>query len=332
MGTTYRITIAGPPAAWDSVSDLPHEVTRRLEAINDQMSHYLPESELSRFNRIGPEIPFLVSEDFAIVLDYSLRLHRRSGGIFDPTLGPLIDAWGFGAAGALESPKDSQLRVRRGRVGADLLDWSHLRHLRKKAEGVNLNLSAVAKGHAVDAVVELLSQHGWDHILVEIGGELAVRGQSPAGRVWRVGVRSPAVPFTVGGDLAAIVTLERGALATSGNSENSYVNDQGDRLSHLIDPRSLRPVTRSLFSVTVWSTNCLDADGLATTLGVMGPETGNAWLKANSTAEALWVQVRSDGSPDFLATEGFPDWREATPTVTSGRPDSREEKQEVALP
>ncbi|MCP5524780.1 MAG: FAD:protein FMN transferase [Verrucomicrobiales bacterium] len=320
MGTTYRIRIAGPETARDPVDELPHEVSRRLEAINDQMSHYLPGSELSRFNRLGPGIPFPVSRDFASVMDYSLGLHRRSGGVFDPALGSLIDAWGFGPARAQEPIEAPQLPARREKVGADLLGWSEHRYLRKQVDSVNLNLSAVAKGYAVDAVVDLLSQRGWENILVEIGGELAVRGQNPSVRAWQVGVRSPAGSFMEGADLAAVVTLDHGALATSGNSENFHVNDQGERLSHLIDPRSLRPVTRPSFSVTVWSTNCLDADGLATTLSVMGPETGNAWLKANSTAEALWVQVRPDRSLGFLATEGFPEWRKVKPDVTAGRP------------
>ena len=332
MGTTYRIKIAGPDWARHSVEALPHEVTRRLEAINDQMSHYLLESELSRFNRFGPGIPFPVCADFAIVMDYSLGLHRRSVGAFDPTLGSLIDAWGFGAAGSPQPLDAPQLQARRARVGADLLDWSEHRYLLKKTDGVKLNLSAVAKGYAVDAVVDLLSRRGWSDVLVEIGGELAVRGQNPSGRAWQVGVRSPAVPFAQGRELAAVVTLEHGALATSGNSENFHVNDQGEQLSHLIDPRSLRQVTRSLFSVTVWSTNCLDADGLATTLSVMGPETGNAWLKANSSAEALWIQVRPDRSLDFLATVGFPDWQNVKPDLTSGRSNSRENENENGLP
>jgi thiamine biosynthesis lipoprotein len=325
MGTHYRITVGAQKTAGGSVEALSHEVTQRLEGINDQMSHYLSESELSQFNRTRPGVSFPVSEDFASVMDYALGLHGRSLGVFDPTLGPLIDVWGFGAAGALDSRHGAQLRARKERVGADLLDWSHHRYLRKKGDGANLNLSAVAKGYAVDAVVELLSRHGWENILVEIGGELAVRGKSPSRRAWQVGVRSPETPFATGGNLAAIVSLERGALATSGNSENSVVNNQGERLSHLIDPRSRKPVTRSLFSVTVWSTNCLDADGLATTLGVMGPETGNAWLEANSSAEALWIQVRCNRSLSFLATEGFPDWREAEPSLTLGKSDVRQE-------
>lgn len=325
MGTQYRITLVGPEAARGSVSQLPQEVTRRLEAINDQMSHYRPESELSRFNRLGPALSFAVSADFAVVLDHSLRLCRRSGGVFDPALGSLIDAWGFGVAGAPVSPGDSELQARRAKVGSDLLDWSDPPNLRKKADGVSLNLSAVAKGHAVDAVVDLLSRRGWSDVLVEIGGELAVRGRSLSGGAWQVGVRSPAVSFPEGVELAAIVTLEHGALATSGNSENFHLNDRGERLSHLIDPRLMRPLTRSPFSVTVWSTSCLDADGLATTLSVMGPETGNAWLKANSPAEALWIQVRPDHSLSFLATRGFPKWRKAEADVPSGGSGAGEE-------
>lgn len=310
MGTTYRVTLGEVSGGTDPGEWLPVMVRDRLREINDQMSHYQADSELSRFNRLGPGESFEVSKDFARVMEYSLGLNRRSGGVFDPALGGLIDAWGFGPPGRVNDADVNFVRVDDKALGADLLEWSGQRCLVKRREGVHLNLSAVAKGYAVDALAEMLTERGLEHILVEIGGEVGVRGSNPKGQPWQIGVRSPAVSWSRGGELAAVVQLQSGALATSGNTENSFTNRDGERITHLMDPRSRQPVARSLFSVTVWSTNCMDADGLATTLSVMGREAGNTWLRRNSSAEALWVEVAKDGSLKFLPTEGFPAWHE----------------------
>jgi len=204
---------------------------------------------------------FLIAEDVS----------HASGGALDVTVAPLVALWGFGADASDRTPRGSQaLDTARRMVGYTGLTLDEARGTIAKARpGIQCDLSAVAKGYAVDRVVEALAAEGFTDFLVEVGGEVAGRGVRPDGRPWRVAVERPDAED----DIALVVELADRAMATSGDARQAYV-EQGHRLSHLIDPGTGRPADRDVASVTVIHPVAARADALATALYVMGPDTG----------------------------------------------------------
>ena len=293
MGTTFNVTVvsAEPPA-------VEEDVRRVLERIEGRMSHYRPESELSRFNRGRTTESRPMSPETLGVVAEALAVSRASGGAFDVTVGPLVDAWGFGSAGrAPAAPDRALLSVLRSRVGFDLLELDPAAAtLRKRQRDVVVDLSAIAKGYAVDALATLLAERGFGDYLVEIGGELRAGGGNEEGAPWRVAIERP-----LPGAPAAqrIVPLTDAALATSGDYRNFYDLD-GARVSHTVDPRTGRPVTHGLLSVSVIAERCSLADARSTALNVLGPETGYA-LAVEQGWAALFVT--DDGSGRLVERE-----------------------------
>lgn len=309
MGTTFTVTVvsgeeaagAGALAFGGGVrqeDELRAAVQRRLDAIEGRMSHYRPESEVSRFNAARTTEPRPMSRETLGVFAEALAVSRVSGGAFDVTVGPLVDAWGFGSGGrARAAPDEATLSELRARVGSDLLELDPAAAtLRKRNEDVVVDLSAIAKGYAVDAVATLLDEVGFRDHLVEIGGELRGAGTNEEGAPWRVAVERP-----VSGAPAAqrIVPLTDAALATSGDYRNFYDLD-GVRVSHTVDPRTGRPVTHGLLSVSVIAEQCSLADARSTALNVLGPEAGYA-LAVEQGWAALFVT--DDGAGRLVERE-----------------------------
>ena len=323
MGTTFTVTVVSgagagrararpadaspehepgrPTVEADREPDQPAvaaEVRRVLERIEARMSHYRPASEVSRFNAARTTEPRPMSRETLGVLAEALAVSRVSGGAFDVTVGPLVDAWGFGPPGrAPAAPDETSLAALRARVGFDLLELdAAAATLRKRNEDVVVDLSAIAKGYAVDAVSSLLADRGYGNHLVEIGGELRGAGTNEEGAPWRVAVERP-----VPGAPAAqrIVPLTDAALATSGDYRNFYDLD-GRPVSHTIDPRTGRPVTHRLRSVSVIAERCSPADARSTALNVLGPEAGYA-LAVEQGWAALFVT--DDGSGRLVERE-----------------------------
>lgn len=304
MGTTYTIRIAHSPLGSKTLQQVQKAVENYLAAINDQMSTYLPSSEISRFNRSTETTPFPVSPDFARVVTFALQLSRDSDGAFDPTVTPLVNAWGFGSQAAGAEPAADQLEAALARVGYRYVTLTPDGALRKSRPDVQLDLSAVAKGYAVDGVAALLMQHGATNIFVEIGGECVAHGQNDRGHPWRIGIDRPAYGALPGENLEAVVELSHRAIATSGDYRNFRATEDGTVVNHIIDPRTGRPAQHQLASVSVLATNCLEADGIATALFVMGPDEGLAWATRRPDVEALFVVRTGDGFKE-LRTPGF---------------------------
>jgi thiamine biosynthesis lipoprotein len=305
MGTTFSVTVVSGgeaaatgtlPAAFDGGArdggDLRAVVQRRLDAIEGRMSHYRPESELSRFNRARTTEPQPMSRETLAVVAEALEVSRVSGRAFDVTVGPLVEAWGFGSAGrARAAPDRALLSELRSRVGSDMLELDlAAATLRKRRQDVVVDLSAIAKGYAVDAVATLLDEIGFRNHLVEIGGELRGAGTNEEGAPWRVAIERP-----VPGAPAAqrIVALTNAALATSGDYRNFY-DLEGARVSHTIDPRTGRTVTHGLRSVSVIAGRCMHADARSTALNVLGPDEGYA-LAVEKGWAALFVTDEGSG-------------------------------------
>ncbi len=299
LGTTYRVTVVSDPGAAGGPrpSAVEAQVRRVLERIEGRMSHYRPDSEISRFNRARTVEPRPVSGETLKVVAEALAVGRASGGAFDVTVGPLVDAWGFGPPGrAPAAPDAAALAALRARVGSGLLEVDLAAStLRKRRPDVVLDLSAIAKGYAVDAVAALLAGRGFGGHLVEIGGELRASGGNERGEPWRVAVERPGP----GAGAQRIVSLTDAAIATSGDYRNHYDLD-GARVSHTVDPRSGRPVTHGPLSVSVVAERCSLADARSTALNVLGPDEGYALAVARGWA-ALFVT--GDGTGRFVERE-----------------------------
>lgn len=297
MGTTYRVTVVSDAGGGQGPSAVEAEVRRVLERIEGRMSHYRPDSELSRFNRARTVEPRQMSGETLKVVAEALAVGRASGGAFDVTVGPLVDAWGFGPPGrAPAAPDAAGLAALRTRVGSGLLEVDLAAStLRKRRPDMALDLSAIAKGYAVDAVAARLAERGFGDHLVEIGGELRASGGNERGGPWRVAVERP----FPGAEAQRIVSLTDAAIATSGDYRNHYDLD-GARVSHTVDPRTGRPVTHGPLSVSVIAERCSLADARSTALNVLGPDEGYALAVARGWA-ALFVT--GDGTGGFVERE-----------------------------
>jgi len=269
FGTTWAVkVITEQDSAGSAV--LQAAVEASLAAIDGTMSTYKPDSELSLLNANSGVGTVPVSAELGGLLNTSARINQQTGGAFDVTVGPLVNAWGFGPDVAT-APSAEGRAAALSRVGAEHLVYDpQTQALTRNLEGLYIDLSGIAKGYAVDRVAELIGQQGHSRYLVEIGGEVRTHGLSQRGTPWAVGIETPD-----GGvqDTARVVTLDGLSLATSGNYRNLRVED-GRTVTHIIDPRSGQPVSHGLGSVSVIAADCTEADALATALYVLGWEEG----------------------------------------------------------
>lgn len=297
MGTLWSLRLDNPGM-------LPlDEVRAHVEACFDhviaQMSTWDAASNICRYNQAPPGTTHALAPEFLKVLDCALQWAQASGGAIDPTAGPLVALWGFGAEARLAGhPSMQSIEDARRRV-----DWRRLRFDRHEATvhqpgDVSLDLSGVAKGFAVDHACAALQAMGLKDFLLEVGGELRAWGARPDGSAWRVQVEAAdglGVPVAMGGGLS---------LATSGDRWHHHTYN-GLRWSHTIDPRSGLPAQHALAAVSVLHPECMHADALATVLAVLGPDQGFAFAEQHQVA-ALFVTRLADGSFAQMATPRWP--------------------------
>ncbi len=289
MGTYYQITARCPGAETD---DLQARVITELAAVNRQMSTYDGNSELSLFNHAPESIWFGVSAELVAVVDAAVAISELSGGAFDITVGPLINLWGFGPDGIVDAaPTAGDVEKARTRVGIQHLETRSPEPALRKSKALYLDLSAIAKGHGVDRVATMLEGYGCSDFLVDIGGEVRSHGRSPRRSTWRVGIEVPD-PQLMGG-VQKVISLPDMAVATSGDYRN-YLDFDGERFSHTIDPRTGYPVQHLLASVSVVCSSAMWADGLATALNVLGPELGYQ-LALSEDLAAYFLIRQADG-------------------------------------
>ena len=305
MGTLYSVKVDRLPEKM-TADQLKTEIDAELERLNDLMSTYRPESEVSRFSKSTETGWFEVSPETATVVAESLRISRLSGGAFDITVAPLVELWNFGPnAGEFRIPPDEEILAAQERVGfASVEVRLDPPALRKSRPDVTLDLSAIAKGFGVDQIAGYLLQKGVGGYMVEIGGETRTYGTKQDGTPWRIGIQKP-----VAHELALQKTIEPGdrALATSGDYRNFFEKD-GRRYSHTIDPRTGHPIEFHLASVSVVTEMCMTADALATAITVLGPDAGYD-LAVEQNLAALLIVRTNDGfeekaTPEFLRLFG----------------------------
>jgi len=303
MGTTYHVKVVTGP--FGSVAGLQQKIDRRLEQLNLSLSPYIPESEISRFNRfprVGEEFP--VSADFLRVMETSERVFELSEGAWDGTVNRLVDLWGFGRAGPTHRvPPPERIAALLAEVGFQRIEIRHRGALVKRQASVTLDLSSIAKGYGVDQVAELIRAEGHLDFLVEIGGEVYAAGARRDGRPWRVGIERPRAEAEPDG-LHKVVSLRDRALATSGDYANYFV-ENGVRYSHILDPRTGYPVTNHVVSVSILAPTCTLADGLATAVMVMGAEKGLALVNRLGGVDGLVVVEMPDGRLQDYPSEGI---------------------------
>jgi thiamine biosynthesis lipoprotein len=272
MGTWFTVKIVDPPPGV-SPETLEEETCARLRRIEKLMSTYDPDSELSRLNRFDQPEWFDVSPETAAVVDEALRVGRLTEGAFDVTVGPLVSLWNFGPVRRTTDrvPPPEEIEEVRRRTGLEKLEVRlSPPAVRKQRQDVSIDLSGIAKGFAVDEIAGLLERSGVENYMVDVGGEVKARGHNPKGRPWQIAVESPVVEKR---EIYKVIPLDRLAVATSGDYRN-YFEQDGIRYAHLLDPRSGRPITHQLASVSVLGPSCMRADALATGLMVLGPEAG----------------------------------------------------------
>lgn len=302
MGTTWHVKVVVQSLSNEERQAIERAVAAAVEAVDQAMSTYKPESELSRFNASGSLEPFPLSAPTIEVLMVARRAHDLSGGAFDPTVGPLVDAWGFGPAKVEGSPSADELSQLLEEVGFSRLQIDQLAgRVTKETPSLRIDLSGVAKGFAVDQVAAALLELGHSSFMVEIGGETKVQGTNERSIPFRIGVERPAL----GGEreLLDVLNLTDLAVATSGDYRN-YREVDGERVSHTIDPRTGRPIKHRLASVSVVHTSCAFADAMATALNVLGPEAGLA-LATREGLAAQFVVRTDEGEFTVEATAPF---------------------------
>jgi thiamine biosynthesis lipoprotein len=304
MGTTWSVVYADPGMV--DAGRLQALIEADLEAVNASMSTYIPDSEISRFNGLSAtgqgQVETQLSADMATVLETALAVGAQTEGAYDVTVGPLVELWGFGSGperGAL--PDESAIAAARDRVGAAALVLDRATRRLTAPAGMQLDLSSVAKGYAVDRLVTLLQEAGVVHMLVEIGGELRAVGERPGGGPWRLAVESPR---PTGERFIEALVVRDAAVATSGDYRN-YFEIDGRRYSHLVDPRTGFPVDHDLVSVTVIHPQCMVADAWATALTVLGREEALRVAALQGLAVLLVArngdELALDYTPQFTA-------------------------------
>ena len=286
----YQVT-EGAPAA----SEVEAQILAAFDVVNASMNTYDPDSLISRFNALPAGEAMEVDWDFAYVFTEARRLTALTAGAYDVTVSPLVDLWGFGPAGPSTPPSTAMVDETRGAVGLDLLEWEpQIRNLTKRDDRVSLEFSSIAKGYGVDLAADALDELGLLNFMLEVGGELQLRGNSPRGDAWRIAVERPGQGQ---GGIQAAVSVTNTGVATSGDYRNFFEQD-GQRYSHLIDPRSGYPIRHDLVSVTVVHPSTALADAWATGLCVLGSEAALELAEQQGLAVYL---VRREGD-DFRAS------------------------------
>jgi thiamine biosynthesis lipoprotein len=301
MGTTWSVALRSTNAA--DAAGIKTGLQERLDGINALMSTYDSDSEVSRFNLLTSTDWFEVSDETFQVVELAQQISKLTAGAFDISVGPLVDLWGFGAQpSASLPPAPEQVAAVTAAVGYEKLQLRpEPAAIRKKNPQLRIDFAAIAKGYAVDVLARYLDQLQIEHYLVEIGGELKIRGVRRDGTPWRVAIEQP---LDHSRKVATIFPLTDIALATSGNYRN-YYEKNGQRYVHTIDPASGKPIQHQLASATVLDPFAARADALATALMVMGEQRGRQFCEEHQIAAYFIIhnqtETTSYSSPAFQA-------------------------------
>jgi thiamine biosynthesis lipoprotein len=277
MGTTYNIKLVGQNI---DVVKIQQGIDKQLQQLNQEMSTYITDSELSTFNQSRSLTPVNVSTGLARVIKEAIRLGKLSNGALDVTIGPLVNLWGFGPEYRPKTiPNNELIAATKARVGLDKFAFKN-GMLSKSIPELYVDLSTIAKGYGVDLVAEFVEANGINNYLIEIGGEMRLKGFKHTGELWHVAIEKP---LSTERAVYQIIVPKDNAVATSGDYR-IYFEADGQRFSHIIDPKTGKPINHKLVSVTVIHPSSMTADGLSTAMMVMGEEKALAFAEANDLA------------------------------------------------
>ena len=307
-GTTYSIRLVSGKSSNINRTLIQSGVDSIFISIDDQMSTYKINSEISLFNQMQKNAAINISPDFANVINRSIHLSELTSGSIDITIFPAVLVWRRGRndrkyKDIWEPPTDLDIIMEMEKVGFDKLKLNGLTLVKIK-RGQMIDVNSIAKGWGVDQLYKYLKSNGFTQFMVEIGGEVRTYGKNNRGKSWKIGIDRPKPGLRPGEDIYAIASLKDQAMATSGNYRNFFEYD-GVKYSHIIDPRNGKPTQSNIASVTVIAPNCMDADALATALNVMDVKEGKELVESLDGIEAFWI-MKEKGNLRSLATSGMP--------------------------
>ncbi len=301
FGSTWALTWG--PAASAPAPEVEAAVRATLDNLDARLSTWRADSEVSRL-KLGP---LMVAEDTAALIDLALDVSAASQGAFDPTVQPLMHLWGFRGQVPAQIPTDAEISAAKAHVG-----WERVRVTRDErgptvdAGGADLDVAAIAPGWAADRVADAVAAVGATDIYVDVGGEAVLRGRAPSGNRWRIGIDTPEVGVAPGTDLTAVLAVSNAGLATSGNYRSQRTIG-GVTVGHTMDPRTGRPASHEVASVTVIAPTAAEADAWATVLMVLNLDDGQALLRRRTELDALWV-LREDAGYRQVLSDGMTAW------------------------
>jgi len=300
MGTTYTIKINSPSTDKTSKS-IKQDIESILNNINQIMSTYLSDSELSKLNHSDSVDWIKLSPDLFSVIEQGIHISEETDGNFDITIGPLVNLWGFGPGEILSViPAYTDIQNAREQVGYQYLQLDKTStSVRKQIPDLYIDLSGIAKGYAVDKLADYMDSNNFNHYMVEVGGEIRAKGKNTKDQSWRIGIEKPDSSKRT---VQQIIKLFNIGMATSGDYRN-FFEVEGRRYSHTINPKTGRPVSHNLASVTVLHPSALIADALATGMLVLGPQAGYE-LAVRENLAALFI-IKSNGGFEEKYTSSF---------------------------
>jgi len=301
MGTLVEICVADRNMSSAAKSAAIDSAFERIAKIEELMSSYKDTSDVSRINSSAYKRPVTVSAETMEVIKKSKQINELTNGAFDITVAPLVKLWGFGPKMEfLKPPSDEEIAAALNLVGMDNIKVDYAkRTVRFSREGILIDLSGIAKGYAVDCAAGVLKKHGVKNAMVNAGGDIFCMGTDFRGKPWKIGIRHPRIKNRIIG----AVSLSDRAIATSGDYERFFLQGK-NRISHIIDPATGRPVSDVPDSATIIAQDCATADGLATAAFVLGPQKGIEAL--NKIGSVKGMIVTDNGKfTRIYKTDGF---------------------------
>ena len=296
FGTVYKIT-------YQHADDLQNDIKEALMEVDNSLSPYNPNSIITRINQNQDT---LLNEHFIHVFQLAQQISTETDGAFDITVAPLVNAWGFGFKHSIEIAPEAidslcsftgyqKIKLENGKIV-------------KQDERTMLDCSAIAKGYGVDRVAHLLDKKGVKHYMVDIGGEVMLKGKNPRMKTWRIGINKPIEDsLSINQELQTILEVTDVGMATSGNYRKFYYKD-GKRYAHTIDPRLGKPVQHNILSATVIAKDCTTADAYATAFMVMGLEEAKAFCAEHPELNAYFICDGEGENYEIYATPGMEKW------------------------
>ena len=293
FGTMYKIT-------YQSKENLKMEIESELQKVDNSLSPFNKKSVITHINH---NEDYSTDSMFTHVFRLAKTISKETHGAFDITVAPLVNAWGFGFKNAshVDSLTIDSIRQFIGFEKVDLVDGKVV----KKDPRIMLDCSAIAKGYGVDCVARLLESKGIKNYMIDIGGELVVKGKNTQQESWRIGINKPIDDsLSVNQELQTIIEINQGGMATSGNYRNFYYKD-GKKYAHTIDPRTGYPVQHNILSSTVIAKDCATADAYATSFMVLGLDSAKAICNAHPELDAYFIYAKENGNTGIYFTEGM---------------------------